>query len=51
MTSIITGAAKGINSIKIETDDVTDSLQTVDYAHHEVHSGSHFSLKRVFQGQ
>jgi hypothetical protein len=42
MTAIRAGGAKGIHSRLIETDDATDSLQVVDYAHHEIHAGSHF---------
>lgn len=31
--------------VEIKTDSITGSLATIDYAHHEIHSGSHFYVK------
>ncbi len=39
---VLTGTYDGTNYDKVRIDSSTNSLQVVDYAHHEVHSGSAF---------
>ena len=44
VASILRATYDGTNNAKVRIDPSTSSLQTIDYAHHEIHSGSSFTV-------